>query len=200
MIQTYKGPKTKNKKGWFNRKFLNPIPLVWLPIWHDLLFSLYLGHGFCSESEDVEGNRFKSCHNEWELRERFIWKFWFIIGRLVKIGKAFVQLSPYWLSKDVTKIFAFYVVGLIKRQQFEKTLHLVWNQYQSSTTYDDPKIVAFFMEPTVCNLWSQCDQRQTALDNINVDTIVSRIGSSFNWIPLLSSRVLTIKHQWDPRQ
>ena len=60
MIQTYKGPKTKNKEGWFNQKFLNPITLEWLPIWHPLPFSLYLGHGFCSESEDVEGNRVKN--------------------------------------------------------------------------------------------------------------------------------------------
>ena len=28
-----------------------------VPIWNNLLFSLYLMHGFCSESEDVEGNR-----------------------------------------------------------------------------------------------------------------------------------------------
>ena len=32
---------------------INPIRLEWV------LFSLYLRHGFCSESEDVEANRVK---------------------------------------------------------------------------------------------------------------------------------------------
>ena len=42
-----------------NILFINPIPLELVPIWHPLLFSLYLRHGFCSESEDVEANRVK---------------------------------------------------------------------------------------------------------------------------------------------
>ena len=39
--------------------FINPIPLVWVPIWHPLPFYLYLRHEFCSESEEFEGNRVK---------------------------------------------------------------------------------------------------------------------------------------------
>ena len=38
---------------------INPIHLEWVPIWHPLSFLLYLRHGFCSESEDVKGNRVK---------------------------------------------------------------------------------------------------------------------------------------------
>ena len=34
---------------------LNPIPLDWMPFWHSLPFSLYLKHGFSSESENIRG-------------------------------------------------------------------------------------------------------------------------------------------------
>ena len=38
-------------------RIYNPILFEWVPIWHPLSFLLYLRHGFCSESEDVKGNR-----------------------------------------------------------------------------------------------------------------------------------------------
>ena len=34
----------------------NPIRLKWVPIWHTVPFSLYLRHGFRSDSEDVKAN------------------------------------------------------------------------------------------------------------------------------------------------
>ena len=46
-------------RGPFVATYPNPIPLEKVRFWHPLPFSLYLRHGFCSESEDVEGNRVK---------------------------------------------------------------------------------------------------------------------------------------------
>ena len=41
----------------FLGQLINHIPLEWVSIWHSLLFFFYLRDGFCSEYEDVSGNR-----------------------------------------------------------------------------------------------------------------------------------------------
>ena len=46
---------------------INPIPLEWVPSWYPLPFSLYLSHGFHSESDDVKGNRVNPISQSWAL-------------------------------------------------------------------------------------------------------------------------------------
>ena len=108
--------KRKSHKNWNHNKcsIINPICLKWVTIWHPLLFSSYLRHGFRTESEDVEANRvnntttpssvYQSTLNQQATLRHVNWVFVYH-ERSQKIFYRFLYLSTfskfYWQLKGI---------------------------------------------------------------------------------------------------